>query len=394
MTARAPLLAVIGLLGCTAQPAATGSEAPGLTVVRGDILERVLLTGALDAAHSDALVTPQTPTWSLSVQWMQQDGVAVKAGDKVLEFDASALDTTLTEQELRASQAVSELERQRADNEVNLADKQFAVQQRRIQRDKAAVRAEVPKDALALREWQERQLELSRASSALESAEEGLAAQERSARLEIEVREIALEKTLREIEAITVAIGSLSLTAPRDGLMLVAEHPWMGRKFDIGDESWPGTTVVRLPDLSVMRVDATLPDVDDGRIAAGMAATCVLDAWPDRTYTGRIASVGSVASSAGRDSLRRNFQVWIDLDETDPARMLPGMSVRVTVVPRTAEGVLIAPRAALDMNGEAPRALRSSGRWQDVELGLCDAQGCEVRDGLDEGDRLAETAGS
>lgn len=387
-----PLLG--GLVACGVPQSGATSAPEELRVVRRDVVERVLLTGEIDAVNSDALVTPQTPTWSLSVQWMEEDGVPVKAGQKVLEFDASALDSTLQEEKLAAEQAASELERQAADNEVNLSDKRFAVEEKRIQREKAAVRAAVPEGALAKREWQERQLELSRTTSALETAEESLAAQERTARLEMEVRQIALEKTLREIEEVSQAITELTLRAPRDGLMLVADHPWMGRKFDVGDESWPGMTVVRLPDLSVMRVEATLPDVDDGSVAAGMAAVCVLDAWPDRTYAGRITSVGSVASKAGRESLRRNFRVWVELDETDPVRMLPGMSVRVELEPRVAEQVLVAPRAALDLSGETPRARRASGRWTEVELGLCDAMGCEVRSGLDEGDRLAGAAGS
>jgi HlyD family secretion protein len=373
-----------------------GAEAPSQTleVVRGDVVERFLLTGELDALNSDALVTPQTPTWSLQVQWMAEDGVAVKAGDKVLEFDASALDTNLQEQKLEASQAASDLERQEADNTVTLAGKEFEVHKQRILVQKATVRAAVPEGALARREWQERQLELSRVQSALSTAEEGLSTQQRAARLEIEVREIALEKTLREIDAVSHAMTELTLTAPRDGIMLVAEHPWMGRKFDIGDEAWPGTTVVRLPDLSVMRVKATLPDVDDGSIAADMPVVCVLDAWPDREYPGRITSVGSVASKAGRNSLRRHFQVWVELEETDPAVMLPGMSVRVEVPARTAEQILVAPRASLDLSGEIPRAKRANGRWAEVEVGLCDNLGCEIRKGLDEGDRLQEVRGS
>jgi len=388
------LLALGCLVACGSTDGASVPTSETLEVVRGDVVERFLLTGELDALNSDALVTPRTPTWSLSVQWMEEDGVAVTAGQKVLEFDASALDTNLQEQKLQANQAASDLERQEADNTVTLAGKAFEVEKQRVLVEKATLRAAVPESALARREWQERQLELSRARSALATAEEGLATQQRAARLEIEVREIALEKTLREIEAVSRAMTELTLTAPRDGIMLVAEHPWMGRKFDIGDEAWPGTTVVRLPDLSVMRVKATLPDVDDGSIAADMPVVCVLDAWPDREYPGRITSVGSVASKAGRNSLRRHFQVWVELEETDPAVMLPGMSVRVEVPARTAAQVLVAPRASLDLSGETPRARRASGGWTEVEVGLCDNLRCEIRTGLDEGDRLGEAWGS
>jgi len=388
------LAALCCLVACGSPASVTGASARALEVVRGDVLQRVLLTGELDAYNSEALVTPQTPTWMLKIQWLAEDGVPVKAGQKVLEFDSSALGKQLQEEKLKANQAGSDLERQEADNAVTLAGREFDLERQRIVLEKARVRADVPETSLARRDWQERQLALSRAESALQAAQESLATERRAARLEIDVRKIALSKTLRKIKAVSEAMDSLILKAPRDGLMLVGEHPWLGRKFDVGDESWPGSTVVRLPDLSVMRVKATLPDVDDGSIEVGMAASCVLDAWPERSYAGSITSVGAVASKAGRESLRRHFRIWIELKETDPGRMLPGMSVKVEVVARRAEQVLVAPRAALDFSGEVVRARRAGGRWSEVEIGLCDAMRCEVRAGLDEGDRLAEARDS
>jgi hypothetical protein len=40
-----------------------------------------------------------------------------------------------------------------------------------------------------------------------------------------------------------------------------------------------------------MEVEAKLSDVDDGRIATGLPVTCLLDAYPDRPYTGRVAEI-------------------------------------------------------------------------------------------------------
>ena len=57
------------------------------------------------------------------------------------------------------------------------------------------------------------------------------------------------------------------LNAPRDGIIVIGEHPWEGRKFHVGDTVQPGWTIVSLPDLSAgMEVRAELSDVDDGRV--------------------------------------------------------------------------------------------------------------------------------
>ena len=382
------------LSACGPASGPSRSASRELAVTRGDIQPTTLLSGEVDAVDSEALVAPQTPTWNLSIQWMEEDGTPVKAGQKVLEFDSSALGTRLEEQKLQASQAGSELDRTKADNAVELASKRFEVARQELLLEKAQVRAAVPEDSLAKREWQERQLELARATSALDAAREGLSAAERAAKLDVEVRQIALDKTLREIEQGTRALDSLTLTAPRDGLMLIADHPWMGRKFDIGDETWPGMTMVRLPDLTRMQVKGTLPDVDDGRIEEGMTARCVLDAWPDRIYLGTVSSIAPVASTVSRESLRRNFAVTVELQENDTERMLPGMSVRVEVEGRGVAGVLRAPRSALDLMGQNPRARIGNGSWVDVEIGVCDAHVCEVLAGLDEGAVLRDGRGS
>src|SRR5262249_8305811 len=161
---------------------------------------------------------------------------------------------------------------------------------------------------------EERQLDLRRAEVALEKAKDELAAHQKSAALEVKVKQIALEKALRDIHTAESAIESLVLVAPRDGIFLVGEHPWEGRKFQVGDNLWVGLRVGRLPDLSVMKVKAMLSDVDDGRISVGLPVRCVLDAYPDLTFPGVIKQIGPVAREPAQRSLRRSFVVTVELE--------------------------------------------------------------------------------
>ena len=178
------------------------------------------------------------------------------------------------------------------------------------------------------------------------------------------------------------------LKAPRDGILVVADHPWQGRKIEVGDSVWVGLPVVSLPDLNAMQVEAKLSDVDDGRIAVGLRVSCVLDAYPERTYAGRIAEITPVAQEAPGRSLRRAYNVRVELDASDVERMRPGMSVKVEVRLETREGVLLAPRAGLDFAGPRPRARLASGSVVEVDLGPCNRDSCIVEKGIDEGTRL------
>ena len=67
-------------------------------------------------------------------------------------------------------------------------------------------------------------------------------------------------------------------------------------------------------------------------------------------------------------SLRRSFRVVIRLDEADPERMRPGMSVRAEVLPAPLTDVLVVPRHALELKDDAARALLADGSEVDVSL--------------------------
>lgn len=386
MTRGVALLLVAAACGtrATAAPAPVPDE---LRVTRADLSERVLLSGQLVAERAERSIVPMTKIWQLSIRWLAEDGAAAKAGDRVVEFDNSVFVSELAEKRLRLSQATLDLAEQRAVAAAAIADKEFALAREQLLLEKAALQAALPREFQPERDWQEKQLARERAQVAAHKAEVELAAQKKSSALELRVKEIEADKIRRDLEAAEQGIAALTLTAPKAGILLVGEHPWEERKFQVGDVVQPGWTVVELPDLSAMRVEATLSDVDDGRIAAGARATCTLDAHPDLPFTGTIREVAPVAQEMGQQSLRRGFKVVIALDRTDPERMRPGMSVKVEVRGAPVRGALTAPRAALDI--AAPAAFLAGGERVPVELGACDAHRCVVTKGLAEGQALA-----
>jgi multidrug resistance efflux pump len=359
-----------------------------LTVRRGRFEDRFLLTGQLAAVHADHLVVPRIPSWQTTIRWMEEEGTVVKAGQKVVEFDTTAFAQDYGDKRLAWESAQSDLEQAEADREGTRADADFQVAQRSIAVEKARIPAGIPPDFLRGKDYQENQLALERALNELAKAREDLQAREASSEETIHQKKIALEKARRELDAATQAMDGMVLVAPRDGILVVADHPWQGRKLQVGDSVWVGLPVVSLPDLTAMRVEAKLSDVDDGRVAPGQSVICVLDAFPDRTFPGHIAEITPVAQEEAGRSLRRAYNVRVELDAADAERMRPGMSVKVEVRPRPQEDVLLAPRAGLDFAGPSPRARLDSGAEVDVKLGACNRDACVVVDGLTDGARL------
>lgn len=364
-------------------------RAPRTAVVtRGDIQPRVLLTGEMKAKSSAKLNVPQGVGWQNSIRFLIDEGSLVEAGDVVVELDKSAFTADLEEKRLHVQQASLNLVAQRATSALTVMDKKIARDRADIAFKKAEIEAAVPKNLRPLREWQEFQLALKRARATLEQAEAALTAQQRAAKLEVRVAEIELEKLRRDLSRSEESLASLTLKAPRDGIVLVENHPWRNRPFRVGDVAQPGWTLAMLPDLSAMEVEAHLSDVDSGAIAVGDAVTCTLDAYPDIQFRGTVETISPVAKKRQHGSLRRAFVVAIALDRTDPERMRPGLSVKVERIGKKLEDVLLAPRGGLDFSGDAPVAVRADGSRAEVTLGPCDAHRCVIKDGLDEGDRL------
>jgi HlyD family secretion protein len=389
----AGLTACLALSGCgRPAPAAASAQAASRdavpTVTRGTLERRVLLTGELKAVKAVDIVVPRTPAWQIPIRYMADDGAEVKEGQKVVEFDRQSFAATIDEKRLAALRAASDLRRQQAQNQLDLAGKRQAVAERRVAMEKAQIDAEVPDEVLPRRDWQERALALEKARTEHAKAVDDLTAAQTAASTEEQVRRIAKEQADRQLAVAEQAIAVLSVAAPRAGIFQVGDNPREGRKFEVNDTCWPGLTVARIPDLAVMQVEAALFDVDDGAVAVGMPASCTVDAFPDEVLPGTVELISPLALETARSSLRRVFRVVVSLARIEGTRMRPGMSVKVAVDTGRAADTLLAPRAALDLGASPPLAFPAKGAPVPVTLGPCNGQACVVVAGLSEGQAL------
>jgi multidrug efflux pump subunit AcrA (membrane-fusion protein) len=398
--ARAALLLTAALAACSGgDPIADGGRsrtAPApVRVVRGALEDRFVLGGELAAVSSENLVVPRTPTWMLSIRWLAADGALVKKGDRVVEFDASSFASALSDKRLAVMRAGGELASERARAAGATADKEMELRRRQAELAKAQVEVKVPEDLYPRRLFQEKQLTVDRQQDALAKAQEELATERRASGLERTVKSLALTRAERELRELKQRLQELVLRAPRDGMVQIELNRREGRKFLEGDEAYPGWAVASMPRVDAMEVRARLHDVDDGTIREGMPVECVLDAYPDQIWKGRVQTVSALARADGREGLRRFFDVKVALDQTAPDRMRPGMSVRIEVIRRQVKDALLLPRVALQSRDGKTLVRLGEGAAapvQAVEIDWCTELSCVVRAGLREGTAVHLTA--
>ncbi|HEX7704326.1 MAG TPA: hypothetical protein VF403_26475 [Kofleriaceae bacterium] len=371
------LWALVALAACHgAAQKQTGHEEVARTgvVTRGDLADRVVLTGDLRSSSSIDLAAPRTENWQIAIRWIAKDGAEVKAGERVLEFDNSAVTAQLEQKRLALIEAEMGSRSARDLTVIETETKKNALEQHRVAVEKARVRVDVPEDLLSKREFQERGLQKKQMEAEVKKAESEYVAQQSEAKLDLEVKQIELDKAKRAIETADKTIAALVLTAPKDGVIVINDHPWEGRKYHEGDQVQAGWAVVSMPDITQpMEVRSELSDVDDGRIALGETGSCVLDAYPNDPIACKVVDLTPVARPKGENSPRRAFSLRLSLGKTD-ARMRPGMSVKIVMPRPPVTGKLLVPRGAVV--------------GKDVALGACDAQHCVVESGLHEGDHV------
>ncbi|MEO6325815.1 MAG: efflux RND transporter periplasmic adaptor subunit, partial [Thermoanaerobaculia bacterium] len=313
-----------------------------------------MLTGELAAVNAAVVTVPRTPNWMIQIRWMEAEGTAVKRGQKVIEFDSSSFAATVQEKELAFSEAKAELARFTAESVVRESEKIFKAEEKRVTLAKAQIDAGVPEELRSKREHQDKQLARDKATAELAKAQDELAGFRKANASERAVKEISLSVTDREIRLAQDAMKALVVTAPQDGLLLIADHPRDKRKFQMGDTIWVGATVMRIPDLTTLRVEALLYDVDDGRLVPGDRVVCALDGFPARAIGGQVTDIAPVAQQPSNESLRRGFRVLVSLDKTESDWMRPGMSVKIERKPRGGSGAESAKSASAVIPAPAP----------------------------------------
>ena len=347
-------------------------------VRRGQFIRELTLTGEIDAARGEIIAVPNLPSWQTSIKWIADDGTEVHKGDRVVELDNTQFTSGLDAKRQAVAQAEQELQQKDAEGEADLLQKRLDVETKQSDYEKTKLDADVPKDVVSVRDYEDRQIKFKRATVELQKSKSVLSSAITAAKSDRANLVLNLEKANRELATAEGAINALILRAPRDGVVVLKDHPWEGRKLKEGDPVFVGLGLVLLPDPTSIRVTAALADVDDRKVAVGMPATIILDAYPATTYAGRISWISAVAqeSTTNKQSLRRTFRVAVQLDHIDSARMRPGLSARVIVRRDTVQDALLVPRSTM------------SKLKKDVRLGECNDVDCIVLAGLKEGESL------
>ena len=174
-----------------------------------------------------------------------------------------------------------------------------------------------------------------------------------------------------------------TLTSPINGVIVE-------RNYDAGSLVSPGDRpVVVVADLSVMKLEAGVSELEAGRLRAGMPARVSVQAHPGQTFDGRVAAIAPEV-----DARNRHFRIEVRVPNPRTA-LLSGMygaaaiplerAPQVVAVPREAVATRDGQRVVLRLDGETVQQVA-------VTEGVTDGRVVQIAAGLKSGDVIVADA--
>jgi cobalt-zinc-cadmium efflux system membrane fusion protein len=359
-------------------------------------------TGQIETLPSKKVEVTTPISGAKVVELLVEPGASVKAGQPIAVIAASDLvELRVNSQEKRAE---AEADLQKAQADLKLAQENLEQQRQIAAADITQARTEVEVSrekysrdqelasagALPRREMLESQAhlregeaQLTKASSRREVLEAEAQLKRAQAAVEVAQSHIRLsdatyQTRLQQLGTAANDKGLVTVTAPISGTVSDREVT-LGQAF----EDAGGKLMTIVNDNRVFAT-ANIYEKDLDKVKMGQRAIAKVASLPNRSFSGRIAVIGSVVEGE-----TRVVPVKAELDNADGV-FKPGMFAELEVLTdRTATAILAVPSSAVvEANGKKLVYVQNGNAFQPIEVTLGQTSGdmVEVKTGLFEGD--------
>lgn len=199
-----------------------------------------------------------------------------------------------------------------------------------------------------------------------------------AARADVEDSQAQLRHAEAEIQALEARLGNYRLRAPFKGRVGF-------RNISVGSLVTPGTPLVTLDKLDLMKLDFSVPESFLAILVPGLPLTAHSAAFPDEVFRGEVGSIGSRV-----DPVSRSITVRAEMDNPG-LRLRPGMLMEVVLL-RSPRQAVVVPESVLVPSGDRQYVLvvdeEDDNRLErrQVQIGERRTGQAEILEGLAEGE--------
>ena len=269
-------------------------------VRRGEFVISVKTRGEVRSVNSTILKAPQVP--EARIVRLAESGRPVKKGQVVVEFDAAQQEQNLLEQNTGVRTVDSEIVQTKAAHRItneqdgmNLMTAGYNLERSKLDASKAEVVSQI--------EGAKSRIDVTISQGELGQVKTVVGAHEKTQKADLERLDQKRDKNVRDVVRAKGYLSKMVIVAPQDGVVnLLPNFRAQGSfgsappPFKEGDRAWTGAAIAEIPDLSNMRMELNLDEVDRGKLKLGQQIRVRVDAIPDRELTAVLDWISPIAS--------------------------------------------------------------------------------------------------
>jgi RND family efflux transporter MFP subunit len=250
--------------------------------------------------------------------------------------------------QLKASQKMED-----ESDRINLLQSQYNVERAKLEASKAEILSEI--------DGAKNRIDVTVAEGALNQVKTTIKSRAISQEADLARLNHMQDKTLRDTALAKSYLSMMVIRAPIDGIVNVLPNFRSGGSFGQapppfkeGDSAWTGAAIAEIPDLSEMRIELKMEEVDRGKLKLGQKLKIRVDAIPEKEFNATLDWISPIAALIykGMGPSEKTFPARATLENLDP-RLRPGMSATAEIIIERAPNVLLIPvRASFTQNGK------------------------------------------
>jgi HlyD family secretion protein len=361
-------------------------------VKRGTFREEITDQGTVEAVNS---ISVSAPTISyrygaLKIAKIVEDGEEVEKGDTILIFDPSEIKRSIVQAEQQLEIARAEYDKLKSTQQSEIEDLEADLELARISQEISKINFETSVyEPEATKK--EIKLKLESATIALNRAKDQIENKKIIHKEDLIQKSLTIKQLTSTLSDANSSMNNLFVVSPAKGI-IIKELNWItNQKWAIGDQPYSGSKIIELPDLSAMRAEVKINEVDISKIMPGQRVEIRPDAYSDSIYTAKVESVANLAQNKDYKSKIKIFPVQISISGQSK-KLLPGLTVSCKIIVSEIPGVLYIPLESLfrDQTTEYVYLKSGSGfKRHEIKTGAINNDFAIITEGLDENDLIA-----
>jgi len=389
MTRRVLFLLLIIQVSCRGKDATDVEVTP---VKKGTFMEELTEQGSVQAVNSISITAPVISYryGSLKLVRIVEDGAEVEKGDTVMIFDPSEIKRAIIQAEQQLDIAKAEYEKLKSSQQSEIEDLEADLELARISQEISRINFEsATYEPEATRK--EINLKLESATIALDRAHQQIENKIMIHREDLLQKSLTINQLTSTLADANTSMNNLFVVSPINGIAIKEQNWSTQQKWGVGDQPYSGSKLIELPDLSRMRAEVKINEVDISKVLPGQRVEIRPDAFSDSAFTGKVELVANLAQNLDYRSKIKIFPVQIGIDGQSKT-LLPGLTIGCKIIVSEIPNVLFIPLESLFNEQGIDYVYIKSGsgfKRRNIKTGAVNTDYAIVTEGLEESDLIA-----